>query len=36
VHDAPAVLSGSWTDVDDPIGVRDGVQVMLDDDQGVP
>lgn len=35
MHDPPAVLPGRRTDVDDPVGVRDGVQVVLDDDQGV-
>ncbi len=36
VHDLAAVLAGARTDVDHPVGVRDGVLVVLDDDQGVP
>ena len=36
MHDVAAVLAGARTDVDDPVGVRDGVLVVLDDDQGVP
>ena len=35
VHDPSAVLAGHRADVDDPVGVRDGVEVVLDDDQGV-
>ncbi len=35
VHDLPAVLARSGSDVDDPVGRPDGVLVMLDDDQGV-
>src|SRR5699024_10434571 len=35
VHDVPAVLPGTGTDVDDPVGGQDGVFVVLDDDQGV-
>jgi hypothetical protein len=36
VHDVAAVLAGTRTDVDHPVGVRDGVLVVLDDDQSVP
>lgn len=36
VHDVAAVLAGARTDVDNPVGMRDGVLVVLDDDQGVP
>ena len=35
VHDPPAVLPRHRADVDHPVGVRDGVQVVLDDDQRV-
>ena len=35
MHDAATVLTGRGTDVDDPVGVRDGVEVVLDDDQRV-
>lgn len=35
VHDLAAVLTGPRADVHDPVGVRDGVLVMLDDDQRV-
>ena len=33
--DLAAVLAGARADVDDPVGVPDGVLVVLDDDQGV-
>ena len=33
--DLSAVLTGSWADVDGPVGVPDGVLVVLDHDQGV-
>ncbi len=36
VHDVAAVLAGARADVDDPVGVRDGVLVVLDDDQRIP
>ena len=35
VHDPAAVLPGHRPDVDHPVGVRDGVEVVLDDDQRV-
>ena len=35
VHDLAAVLSCGGADVDDPVGVGDGVEVVLDDDQRV-
>ena len=35
VHDPPTVLARERADVDHPVGVRDGVQVVLDDDQRV-
>ena len=35
VHHPPAMLAGGRPDVDDPVGVGDGVLVVLDDDQGV-
>ena len=35
VHDPAAVLAGRRADVDHPVGMRDGVQVVLDDDQRV-
>ena len=35
MHDAAAVLAGRGPDVDDPVGVGDGVQVVFDHDQGV-
>ena len=35
VHDPATVLARRRADVDDPVGVRDGVQVVLDDDQRV-
>lgn len=35
VHDLAAVLAGPRADVDDPVGVLDGVLVVLDDDQRV-
>ena len=34
-HDLATVLTGTRADVDDPVGVVDGVLVVLDDDQGV-
>ena len=34
-HHLAAVLTGSGTDVDHPVGGADGVLVVLDDDQGV-
>ena len=35
MHDLSTVLAGRRADVDDPVGVSDGVEVVLDDDQGV-
>ena len=35
VDDLPAVLTGARADVDDPVGVADGVLVVLDHDEGV-
>ena len=35
VHDRAAVLAGRRADVDHPVGMRDGVLVVLDDDQRV-
>ena len=35
VHDLAAVLAGRRTDVDHPVGVGDGVVVVLDDDERV-
>ena len=35
MHDVAAVLAGTRADVDNPVGVRDGVLVVLDDDQRV-
>ena len=36
VDDLPAVLPRPGADVDDPVGRRDRVLVVLDDDEGVP
>ena len=35
VHDLAAVLARRRADVDHPVGMRDGVEVVLDDDQRV-
>ena len=35
-HDPPAVMTGSWADVDDPVGVRHNREVVLDDDHRLP
>ena len=35
MHDLAAVLARRGTDVDDPVGVGDGVEIVLDDDQRV-
>jgi hypothetical protein len=35
VHDPSAVFPGHRPDVDHPVGMRDGVEIVLNDDQGV-
>jgi hypothetical protein len=35
VHDLAAVFAGRGPDVDHPVGVRDRIEVVFDDDEGV-
>lgn len=35
MHDAATVLACGRADVDDPVGMRDGVEIVLDDDERV-